>query len=128
MLLCVGRRGTPRKLDVPGEDLPKVVYRLVDATQYRGHRVLVVGGGDSAVEAALAVCAEPGTHAALSYRGASFSRIKPKNRERLERAKETGALRLLLESEVTAIEPERIVLKEPKGKRALRNYGTEAPA
>ena len=87
VLLAIGRRGTPRKLGVPGEELPKVVYRLIEAEQYRGQRVLVVGGGDSALEAALA-CAERARHrVTLAYRGDAFSRVKPKNRERLEAAR-----------------------------------------
>ncbi|MFO0733264.1 MAG: NAD(P)-binding domain-containing protein [Nitrospiraceae bacterium] len=80
VLLCIGRRGTPRKLGVAGEEQPKVVYRLIDAEQYRGRHVLVVGGGDSAAEAALAIAAEPGTTVTLSCRGEEiYTRPKEKN-------------------------------------------------
>ncbi|MCX7148473.1 MAG: NAD(P)-binding domain-containing protein [Rhodocyclales bacterium] len=104
VLLAIGRRGTPRRLGVPGEDLPKIVYRLVDPEQYRGRHVLVVGGGDSAIEAAVAVAAEPGTTVTLSYRGEAFGRVKQKNRERLAEAEGTGKLRVVLGSTVSRIE------------------------
>jgi len=109
VLLSVGRRGTPRKLGVPGEDLPKVVYRLIDPEQYVGKRVLVVGGGDSALEAAASL-AEAGASAALSYRGEAFQRAKTRNRERVKAAVESGALQLLLKSEVKAITGERVAI------------------
>ena len=83
ILLAIGRRGTPRKLGVPGEELPKVVYRLIDPEQYQGQRVLVVGGGDSALETAIAL-AQCGTRVTLSYRGRELARPKPENVERLE--------------------------------------------
>jgi thioredoxin reductase/Pyruvate/2-oxoacid:ferredoxin oxidoreductase delta subunit len=96
VLLAVGRRGTPRRLDVEGEDLPKVVYRLVDPEQYRGRHVLVVGGGDSALEAAASLAEEAGTNVTLSHRSDSFSRAKKKNRERVDAAVSAGRLELLL--------------------------------
>lgn len=116
VLLAIGRRGTPRKLGVPGEDLPKVVYRLVDPDQYRGLRVLVVGGGDSALEAATSLAVMEGTDVTLSYRKGGFSRAKRANRERAERAAAEGRLRLVLNSIVTEIRPFSVVL-EQNGKR-----------
>jgi thioredoxin reductase/NAD-dependent dihydropyrimidine dehydrogenase PreA subunit len=106
VLLAIGRRGTPRKLEVPGEELPKIVYRLIDPEQYRGQHVLVVGGGDSAIEAAVAVAAQEGTTVTLSYRGEAFGRVKQKNREQLAQAEQSGRLRVLLGSKVVRIEPE----------------------
>jgi thioredoxin reductase len=115
VLLAIGRRGTPRKLDVPGEELPKVVYRLIDAEQYRGRKVLVVGGGDSALEAALAVCEQPGTDVTISYRGDAFGRVKAKNRSRLEEAEKARKLRVLLKSNVKTIGARDVTL-EHEGK------------
>lgn len=103
VLLSIGRRGTPRKLDVPGEERDKVVYRVVDPEQYRGRHVLVVGGGDSALEAATSIADEPGTTVTLSYRSAAFSRAKPKNRERVESMAAAGRLRVLFNSNVKSI-------------------------
>jgi thioredoxin reductase (NADPH) len=105
IVLAIGRRGTPRKLGAPGEDLPHIVYRLVDAEQYRGQNVLIVGGGDSALEAATSLAALPETRAILSYRGDGFSRAKPKNREKVAEAVAAGELQLMLESNVKEITP-----------------------
>jgi thioredoxin reductase/NAD-dependent dihydropyrimidine dehydrogenase PreA subunit len=110
VLLAIGRRGTPRKLGVEGEGLPKVVYRLIDAEQYRGKRVLVVGGGDSALEAATSIADVPETQVTLSYRGDAFSRAKAKNRDRLQRATASGRLRQLLKSNVLRIETDAVVM------------------
>lgn len=107
VLLSIGRRGTPRKLGVPGEDLPKVVYRLIDPDQYTGKRVIVVGGGDSALEAAASI-AEAGGEVILSYRGDAFQRAKPKNRERVEAAAKGGRLKVMLNSNVKLIAPDRV--------------------
>ena len=114
VLLCIGRRGSPRKLGVPGEDTPTVVYRLVDPEQYRNKNVLVVGGGDSAIEAAVAIAAEPGSRVTLSYRGEAFNRVKAANRERLDAAQSGEQLSILLGSNVTRI-GERQVDLDHKG-------------
>jgi len=111
VLLAVGRRGSPRKLGVPGEELPKVLYRLIDPEQYRNQRVLVVGGGDSALEAALTLAGQPGTRVTLSYRGDAFGRARPKNRERLEAAAAARRLQVLLGSEVERIGARDAVLR-----------------
>ncbi len=110
VLLAIGRRGTPRKLGVPGEDLPKVVYRLIDPEQYANQRVLIVGGGDSAIEAATSIAAVDGAHVTLSYRGAVFDRAKPSNRQRLETAVKAGAVDLRMASQVRQIEHETVTL------------------
>ena len=112
VLLALGRRGTPRKLGVPGEEQAKVVYRLIDAEQYRGQHVLVVGGGDSAIETALALADETGTTVTLSYRSDAFSRLKPKNRERLQEAESQGTLNVMLKSTITMIEQDAVVLDQ----------------
>jgi thioredoxin reductase/NAD-dependent dihydropyrimidine dehydrogenase PreA subunit len=111
VLLAIGRRGTPRKLDVPGEELPKVVYRLVDPEQYKGQDVLVVGGGDSALEAAASIAENGGRQVTLSYRGDAFSRAKPRNRERVAAAARSGRLQVLLESQVRRIGPASVDLE-----------------
>ncbi len=112
VLLAIGRRGTPRKLGVPGEELSKVTYRLSDPAQYRGLHVLVVGGGDSAIESAVTVAEQPDTMVTLSYRSASFTRAKRKNRQRLDEAQAGGRLKVLLESSVTRIGPTDVELEQ----------------
>jgi thioredoxin reductase/NAD-dependent dihydropyrimidine dehydrogenase PreA subunit len=121
VLLAMGRRGTPRKLEVPGEESPKVVYRLIDPAQYDGQAVLVVGGGDSALEAAIALAERPGTTVTLSYRSAAFSRVKQKNRNALDEAVRAGRLRVELESTVRAIDAERVHLVTRVGERTIAN-------
>ncbi|MEQ1685681.1 MAG: NAD(P)-binding domain-containing protein [Burkholderiaceae bacterium] len=121
VLLAMGRRGSPRKLDVPGEETSKVVYRLVDPAQYTGQAVLVVGGGDSALEAAIALAGESGTTVMLSYRSAAFSRVKQKNRLSLEQLQQSGRLRVELESTVLEIETQAVTLKTKNGTEKLPN-------
>jgi len=111
VLLAIGRRGSPRKLGVPGEEMGKVVYRVIDAEQYRNQNVLVVGGGDSALEAATSIAAEPGTKVTLSYRSAAFSRAKPKNRELVEEMEAAGQIRVLFNSNVQAIGDNSVVIE-----------------
>jgi len=108
VILAIGRRGTPRKLGVPGEDLPKVTYRLVDPDQYINQHVLVVGGGDSALEAAIVISAAEGTDVTLSYRSDAFSRAKKKNREKIEAVQNAGKVRILFRSNVIRINPDTV--------------------
>lgn len=115
VLLAIGRRGTPRKLGVPGEDLPKVVYRLIDPEQYRQRRVLVVGGGDSALEAAASVAEAGASAVTLSYRGDAFARAKSRNRERVAQAQAAGTLSVLLNSQVRRVDVNAVTLDQ-KGK------------
>ena len=93
VVLAVGRRGTPRKLGARGEELPKVMYRLIDAETYRDQKLLVVGGGDSAVEAAIGLAQQPGNEVTLSYRRDKLVRIKKKNEDRLAPLLASGRVR-----------------------------------
>lgn len=121
VLLTMGRRGTPRKLEVPGEDLPKVMYRLIDPAQFAGQAVLVVGGGDSALEAAIAVSEQPGTQVILSYRSSAFSRVKQKNRTLLEQQLQAGRLAVMLNSSVKSIAATTVDIECDGARQAYRN-------
>ena len=111
VVLALGRRGTPRKLGIPGEELPKVMYRLVDAEGYQGQKILVVGGGDSAAEAALGLSRQPGNEVVLSYRREKLVRLKKKNQEALDCFLAEGRIRPLFSSQPLEIEPGRVRLK-----------------
>jgi thioredoxin reductase len=121
VLLAIGRRGTPRKLGVTGEELPKVVYRLLDPEQYAGAKVLVVGGGDSALEAAAGIAELPNSEVTLSYRGDAFTRAKQRNRQRIEAAERTGRLSVLLNSNVKHIAADRVQLVQDSRKLEVAN-------
>lgn len=110
VVLASGLRGTPRKLGVPGEDLAKVTYRLIDPEQYEGCRVLVVGGGDSALEAAMQIAADSDAEVCVSYRGESFGRVRDANRTRIGELAASGRVRLLMASQVEKILEHEVVL------------------
>ena len=114
VLLAIGRRGTPRKLGVPGEEQTKVVYRLIDPEQYQHQHVLVVGGGDSALEAAISIAEEPGTTVTLSYRSEAFSRAKEKNRNKVVSAQKQGRLNVLMQSNVKQIGTGQVTIQTPE--------------
>jgi thioredoxin reductase/NAD-dependent dihydropyrimidine dehydrogenase PreA subunit len=115
VVLAIGRRGVPRKLGVPGEDAPHVLYSLREPEAYQGDRVLVVGGGDSAVEAALALAEQPGNQVRIAYRGNGFARIKPANQERITDLAGRGAVEILWNSAPVAIEPDSVRLEREGG-------------
>ena len=121
VLLALGRRGTPRKLGVSGENRSKVVYRLIDPAQYIGQHVLVVGGGDSALEAACSIADEADTTVTLSYRSASFSRAKEKNRQRVDNLQQSGRLNVMLSSQVRNIEDDSVEIEMDDKKQSLPN-------
>jgi thioredoxin reductase (NADPH) len=120
LLLAIGRRGSPRKLGVEGEEQSKVVYRLIEPEQYEGRDVLIVGGGDSAIEAALA-CTDAGARAGLSYRGDSISRAKPRNLEALARAAGNGSIRLMMQSHIGRINSSFVDITTPTGFKQIAN-------
>lgn len=121
ILLAIGRRGTPRQLGVPGEELPKVSYRLIDPEQYQNLYVLVVGGGDSALEAATSIAAEPGTTVTLSYRSGAFSRAKQKNREKTEAMESAGRIQVWMNSNVKEIRAESVTIAVDDESREIPN-------
>jgi thioredoxin reductase len=111
VLLAIGRRGTPRKLGAKGEEQNKVVYRLIDPEQYKEQHVLVVGGGDSALEAAVSIAEQPNTTVTLSYRSPGFSRAKEKNRQKVQALQEQNRLQVLLESTIDTIGQQDVSIK-----------------
>ena len=121
ILLTIGRRGTPRKLDIPGEERNKVVYRLIDPDQYHGQSVLVVGGGDSALEAAASLAETGMVKTTIAYRGNAFNRAKGKNRQRVEQLQQQGRLQLLLNSSPVRINAASVQLDTPDGPINLDN-------
>jgi putative YpdA family bacillithiol system oxidoreductase len=116
VILALGRTGTPRKLGVKGEELSKVMYRLIEADHYVNKQILVVGGGDSAVEAAMGLAFQVGNKVTLSYRQAAFGRIKERNAQRIEDSIRKGKVNVLFNSSPVEFTEHSVVL-EVNGKR-----------
>lgn len=110
VILALGRRGTPRKLGIPGEELPKVMYGLLEAESYVNARILVVGGGDSAVEAALGLAYQKGNQVTLSYRQEEFSRIKERNARRIADAMRSKKIRVLFKSQPVEVREQSVLI------------------
>jgi thioredoxin reductase (NADPH) len=121
LVLALGRRGTPRKLGVPGEELGKVTYRLIDAETYRDCDVLVVGGGDSAVEAAVGLALHGTNRVTLSYRKPEFTRLKDRNAKHLEEYRKRKALNVVLGSNVKEILEREVRIETAEGVRVVPN-------
>jgi len=111
VVLALGRAGEPRKLGVKGEDLPKVMYRLIEADHYINKKILVIGGGDSAVEAAMGLASQKGNQVTLSYRSERFSRIKERNATRIQEFMKSGKVRVLFNSNPVEFKPESVILE-----------------
>ena len=116
VILAIGRRGTPRKLNIEGEERTKVAYSLLEPDQYQHNEIMVVGGGDSAVECALALSEQTGNRVQLSYRKDHFTRIKSGNRDRLEKAIDSGRMHVLYNTELESIDTDLVQYKFKDGK------------
>lgn len=133
VVLATGRRGSPRKLDVPGEESTKVTYALVDPDQYRRRKVLVVGAGDSALEAAAQLVEEAQAEVVLSYRGTAFARAREANRRRVQALADRRQLTILFSSEVKEVRAREVALVHEGRPLTLANdfvivlIGGEAP-
>jgi thioredoxin reductase/Pyruvate/2-oxoacid:ferredoxin oxidoreductase delta subunit len=112
VLLAIGRRGTPRKLGIEGEIQEKVAYRLLEPEDISGKNILVVGGGDSAIESALLLADQ--NNVTLSYRSDAFSRIKPKNNEQIKDAMISGRVKVLFSTNPLHINKDSVVLTKSK--------------
>jgi thioredoxin reductase len=110
VVLALGRAGTPRKLGVKGEELGKVMYRLIEADHYINKKILVVGGGDSAVEAAMGLARQTGNTVTVSYRQDKFSRIKERNTQHMEECIRTGKVKVLFNSAPVEFKPGSVLL------------------
>ena len=121
VILALGRRGTPRKLGVPGEDLAKVMYGLIEAEAYTDAHILIVGGGDSAVEAALGLAHQRGNTVTLSYRREAFSRIKERNAQRIADSMKRGKVRVIFNSQPVEITDRGVRLEVAGAVRDIAN-------
>jgi thioredoxin reductase/Pyruvate/2-oxoacid:ferredoxin oxidoreductase delta subunit len=121
IILGLGRSGNPRKLGVKGEELPKVMYRLIETDHYINKRILVVGGGDSAVEAAMGLANQKGNSVTLSYRKESFGRIKERNAQRIEECMRTGKVQVLFNSLPAEFRQDKALLQINGGTREIPN-------
>jgi thioredoxin reductase (NADPH) len=110
VVLALGRAGEPRKLGVKGEELPKVMYRLIEADHYVNKNILVVGGGDSAIEAAMGLANQSGNKVTLSYRQDRFSRIKERNSKRIEDCIRSGKVMVLFKSSPVEFKQDAVIL------------------
>ena len=118
VLLAIGRRGTPRKLNVPGEDTEKVAYRLLEPEEIINKKILIVGGGDSAIESALLLIDQ--NKVTLSYRSNAFSRLKPKNAEKINAAIKSGLIDVKLNTNVVSIDTNTVHYTENDSKEQLK--------
>ena len=114
ILLSIGRRGTPRKLNIPGEDSENVAYRLLEPENIEQKNIIIVGGGDSAIESALLLADK--NNVTLSYRNEAFSRLKSLNSERIKEAIQYGRINVKLNSELVSIDKEFVTLQVGKDK------------
>ncbi|MFN7923617.1 MAG: NAD(P)-binding domain-containing protein [Bryobacteraceae bacterium] len=121
VVLALGKAGTPRKLGIPGEELPKVMYRLIEADHYRDKKILVVGGGDSAIEAAMGLANQRGNQVTLSYRKESFSRLKERNARRIAEYIRDKKLTVAFQSNPVEIRPNSVVLEAAGERREIEN-------
>ncbi|MDT8325332.1 MAG: NAD(P)-binding domain-containing protein [Bacteroidota bacterium] len=121
VLLALGRRGTPRKLGVPGEELPKVMYSLIEADAYTNSHILIVGGGDSAIEAAMGLAHQKGNKVTISYRKDAFSRIKERNAQRVQECIDARMLEVIYNSSPAEIREDAVILDVQGEKRSLEN-------
>jgi thioredoxin reductase (NADPH) len=116
VILALGKSGSPRKLGVKGEELPKVMYRLIEADHYINKKILVVGGGDSAVEAAMGLGHQVGNQVTLSYRQEAFGRIKERNAQRIQESMRKGKVKVVLKSVPVEFKEQSVIL-DVNGKR-----------
>jgi thioredoxin reductase/Pyruvate/2-oxoacid:ferredoxin oxidoreductase delta subunit len=121
VVLALGCAGTPRKLGVPGEDLPHVLYRLIEADHYTGKNILIVGGGDSAVEAAMGLARQDGNRVTISYRRGEFVRLKDRNAKRIEEHIRSGRLEVLFNSAPTEFRAGSVLIQIGEEVRELPN-------
>jgi thioredoxin reductase (NADPH) len=110
VILALGKTGTPRKLGVKGEELPKVMYRLIEADHYINKNILIVGGGDSAVEAAMGLARQQGNKVTLSYRQGTFNRIKDRNQKRIEECMRNKSVDVIFNSSPVEFTPAAVIM------------------
>ena len=121
VVLALGKGGIPRKLGVKGEELSKVMYRLIEADHYVNKKILVIGGGDSAIEAAMGLSHQAGNKVTLSYRKEGFTRLKDRNEKRIQESMKKGKVEVIFNSMPVEFKPNSVILDVGGKQRELPN-------
>jgi len=122
VILAIGKRGSPRKLGVPGEDSSKVAYNLIEVDSYRGKAICIVGGGDSGIEASYGLARQDlGNRVSLVHRADTFAQAKPRNQKKIKKYLDEDRVKAYFNSALVEIRERSVLVKTPTGVEEIDN-------